>query len=1077
MSYRNLKLCVAGTVFGIMTAGGAMAQAPADIPGLLLWLDASEAGSIISDGGQVAEWRDKSGNNYHATQDNPDRRPVVEMGAIGGKPAVRFDTFGPGDETSDGLYISTELELQRPHSVFIVDKYWGGVTGRTLQGIQQNWLIGKWNGNHGFFAEPWVGNLPAEIEEEAFNVGISTVFSSIWGYNGSIYGGADLQGTPGNLQIGVTDNPPAPPYDEPSQADVAEIIIFDRALGQNERERVEAYLAEKYSIPTRQNRGATRIDVFTGADPGEGLDLSGNIVRALDVGGPGGFTIGDATFTNDAGFVEAENQIDVFYTPTFGPSEDDGKLNTLMQSIRWTNAADGGVRDDLVVTIPGLSAGRVYKVQLLFGDNAPVRRWNVYLEDDLLIGNFGPSAYNRGRPNLGTVLSHRFVATDDTLNIAFSSLGLAGGDINPILQAVILEDEGPSPVFAEQVIVKGRSDLDFAGTFHAAVNAFGEAVGKVGDADFKDEESEANVSIYAERSAPAGGWAATDFGDDPEDDALEAVFHSIRWALTTTTENNLGIVVRGLTPNAEYKIQLLFDEASNPNRAFDISVNGVKVIDDFATGVSFPVVGEGGEVLDQGAQAVVLRLTTLSDTLDITLEGYSAPFADRNPFLGGLTVELVGTNPDSDGDGLPDSWEMEHFGDLAQDGTGDPDNDGSPNLAEYLAQTNPNNADTDGDGLSDGAEAAASTDPRNPDTDGDGLSDGDEVNVHGTNPHSADTDFDTIPDAVEVADGLSNPAKLDSDDDGYGDLAERTAGTDPKNPQSWPRNATVWSNFSGGDLGEGLDLEGNFLYAVNVGSEDPFLDPPAALPQIRGVAFQHDDTVGSVFISATHIAPTWGANGSFGSSGNDVALQQIMQSIRWSQEPDVLDLTIEGLTPGTEYKLQLLFYEACCPNRAYAIWIDGKEVFAEYPPAVRQGPYGTRTGSVVIHHFTATASTLNVLLDGNLIETPGFTDHNPILNAFTLEALGDSEPPPAEEFVIRSVEWVDNKISVRFSSIEGRKYAFDYRESLDTGVWIELADNITGLAGTTEVQIADTVFAEKKTGFFRIRDTALKPDP
>lgn len=48
-------------------------------------------------------------------------------------------------------------------------------------------------------------------------------------------------------------------------------------------------------------------------------------------------------------------------------------------------------------------------------------------------------------------------------------------------------------------------------------------------------------------------------------------------------------------------------------------------------------------------------------------------------------------NPDVDGNGMADAWEIRHFGRTGIDPAGDPDGDGFSNLAESLAHSDPNN--------------------------------------------------------------------------------------------------------------------------------------------------------------------------------------------------------------------------------------------------------------------------------------------------------------------------------------------------------------------------------------------------
>lgn len=55
-----------------------------------------------------------------------------------------------------------------------------------------------------------------------------------------------------------------------------------------------------------------------------------------------------------------------------------------------------------------------------------------------------------------------------------------------------------------------------------------------------------------------------------------------------------------------------------------------------------------------------------------------------------IDITVIASNPDSDGDGLDDAWEISYFGDLSQNGSGDFDNDGFSNAVEFNNGTLPN---------------------------------------------------------------------------------------------------------------------------------------------------------------------------------------------------------------------------------------------------------------------------------------------------------------------------------------------------------------------------------------------------
>lgn len=189
---------------------------------------------------------------------------------------------------------------------------------------------------------------------------------------------------------------------------------------------------------------------------------------------------------------------------------------------------------------------------------------------------------------------------------------------------------------------------------------------------------------------------------------------------------------------------------------------------------------------------------------DVTFEDFRVQIGART---GGeaMTLELDNIEMevlipeilDTDGDGLPDDWEV--FYSLGADDNGlDPNNNGVTGDPENGAAGDP-----DSDGLTNLEELDLGTDPTDEDTDDDGFTDGVEdgggtfvdQNQTGTDPLVADTDEDGLLDGVEIptepfVDATqtgTDPNEFDTDEDGFGDgleieLGRNPAGVDTPNP-------------------------------------------------------------------------------------------------------------------------------------------------------------------------------------------------------------------------------------------------------------------------------------------------------
>lgn len=529
--------------------------------------------------------------------------------------------------------------------------------------------------------------------------------------------------------------------------------------------------------------------------------------------------------------------------------------------------------------------------------------------------------------------------------------------------------------------------LDLTGSFLYAIS-YGNSRpgGQVRDALFTADDAEGSL---VDSSQVADNWnQGVNFGESDEQLVLSSVISSIRWSeAASATKPAVTLTFGNLTVGARYKLQLLFGEYLWA-RGFNVLINGRLAVREFA-----PYQWQGGftgpnNATPRDTGAVVTHTFVATGTeLIVVLDGRGVTdptMADHNAIVNGSTLELEEDAADSDGDSLWDAWENQLFGNLAQTGTGDADSDGLANNLEYTLGTDPTVSDSDNDGLSDGQEVNTThSDPSSFDTDNDGLSDGQEVNTTHTDPVNPDTDGDGLNDGQEINLSHTDPVKADTDGDGQNDYLEYSLGEDPltAKPRTTVANVVIGA-ISGGDPGEGLDLEGNFVYAFNVSSA-------GAAGQAGDANFTADNAPG-IRVTAPNNIPLWDTP-EYGDSEADDTIEKVMQSIRYGSSVRV---ELDGLLPGSTYKLQMMFFEQCCITRGFNIYVDGELVAQDFsPPAVQGGVNLTTSGALVSAELVTQREKMVIMATTFGRQDPTLTDPNAILDGVTLEALNLVRPP------------------------------------------------------------------------------------
>jgi hypothetical protein len=215
---------------------------PTSISGILMWL----AANLItgkSNNDPISSWLDSSANSNDATQSTAGYKPLYKTSVVNGLPTVYFDN------TDDSLLTPLNLADHAPFTIFIVMNYADVSLSvgyhRAIQGQTNNFLIGPWSGNWSSYLN---GTIAGPVIVDNNFVCLTYLANGPTGDHTLRVNGSDVGAIgqpsygPGIIVLGVGA------YNEPVFGNIAEILIYDSALSNANRDLIEAYLVAKYNL-------------------------------------------------------------------------------------------------------------------------------------------------------------------------------------------------------------------------------------------------------------------------------------------------------------------------------------------------------------------------------------------------------------------------------------------------------------------------------------------------------------------------------------------------------------------------------------------------------------------------------------------------------------------------------------------------------------------------------------------------------------------------------------------------------------------------------------------------------------
>jgi hypothetical protein len=233
------------SILGAAGAGGGGPVFPATIPGLTLWLDASDTSTIsYSSGSILSQWRDKSGNAYHAAPAGSGTNITHGVVTQNGLPTVTNGGSG-------GKYLDTaSFTLAQPFTIFWIWKSAASGVAQSFMssigGNLQTFGVDSGAKDVGMFAGSSVIDTNLLLGGTHHWIAIYDGASSVVYQDGSVGTGGNpgTSGTTTGMRIGAERNL----ANAGCSGSFCEIIAFSGAADSTMRTDLDSYSLSKWAI-------------------------------------------------------------------------------------------------------------------------------------------------------------------------------------------------------------------------------------------------------------------------------------------------------------------------------------------------------------------------------------------------------------------------------------------------------------------------------------------------------------------------------------------------------------------------------------------------------------------------------------------------------------------------------------------------------------------------------------------------------------------------------------------------------------------------------------------------------------